>query len=331
MRLNWLLVWLIPILSYGQVNVLATLDSTSIIIGDQVQLTIQVSYPAGASIVKVDLSEINQVNYIEILKEKDFELLKSDEGNLFEKKLTLTSFDTGYHFIPKIPVVINFGNELDTFYSTSPALEVAFLPLESEEAVLMPIKEIIKEPIGFEDILPYLAGVLVVGLLVGLIVFIRKRRAKKNLGTPPIIDPRTPYQIAIQRLEALDVNKHLMEGTIKEFHFELSFIFRGYLENIFNQPALESTLNEVKEIVQLIGLEKEVMQSFFKNMEKAEMIKFAKLQTDAAFHYDFYNQVKRIVNVVNLQEEERKLESHSVKEIPSDNKLSESEENPGKA
>ena len=87
MRLNWLLVWLIPILSYGQVNVLATLDSTSIIIGDQVQLTIQVSYPAGVSIVKVDLSEINQVNYIEILKEKDFELLKSDEDNLFEKKI----------------------------------------------------------------------------------------------------------------------------------------------------------------------------------------------------------------------------------------------------
>lgn len=307
MRLNWLLVLLIPIVTSGQVKVIATLDSTSIITGDLVHLTVKVIYPIESSIVQVDLTGFQQANFIEFLGEKDFEVLRTDEGNLFEKKLTFTSFDSGYHFMPKIPVIIKSGPDLDTFYSTSPALEVALLPLESEEVSLMPIKEIIKEPIGLEEVLPYLLGVLIAALLVGLFLFIKKRRAKGSLDPQGKTDSRTPYQKAIQRLDALDVNRHLVEGTIKEFHFELSFIYRRYLEDIFNQPALESTLKEVKQIIQLIGLEQEVLNSFFKSMEKAEMIKFAKLQTDVAFHTDFYHQVKRVIDTVNLREEEKKV------------------------
>jgi hypothetical protein len=327
MRLKWLLVLLIPTVGLSQVKVTSTLDSTSIITGDQFRLSIKVAYPLDGSIVQVDLSELNNANFIEVLGEKDYEVLKTDNGNFFEKELTLTSFDTGYHFIPKIPVVISVGNALDTFYSTSPAFEVALLPLESADVTLMPIKEIIKEPIGLEDILPYLAGILLGAFLIGLFLFIKKRRGRKNLEANENKDSRTPYQRAIQRLEALDVTQYLAEGTIKEFHFELSFIFRGYLEEIYKQPALESTLKEVKEIVRLIGLEQEVLNSFFKNMEKAEMIKFAKLQTDAGFHMDFYNQVKRVINLVNLQEEEKTLESQLKADTRVAKKLNETEEN----
>jgi hypothetical protein len=317
MRWIGLLILLIPLVSLGQVKVTAILDSTYIITGDQFHLTVKVVYPKEASIIQLDLSELNQLDYIEILGEKDFEELKTDDGNLFEKQLTLTSFDSGYHYIPKIPVVIKIGDHLDTFFSTSPAFEVALLPLESEEASLMPIKEIIKEPIGFEDILPYLVGALVIVLIVALFIFFKKRRIKIDLGPQEKIDLRTPYQIAIQKLEALDLNKFLSEGTVKEFHFELSLIFRGYLEDTYNRPALESTLKEVKEMIQLIGLDQGVINSFFKNMDKAELIKFAKLQADGVFHSDFYNQVKRIINIINLHEEEKKLsesEENSVEE-----------------
>ncbi len=307
MRWIGFLVLLVPFVSLGQVKVTAILDSTSIITGDRLHLTVKVDYPQEASIVQVDLSELKKADFIEILDEKDFEELKTNEGNLFEKELTFTSFDSGYHYIPPIPVVIKSGDNLDTFFSTSPAFEVALLPLESEEAALMPIREIIKEPLGIEDFLPYLAGALLIALLVGLIIFFKKRRIKRELGPQEKIDPRTPYEIAIQSLEALDPNKYLSDGTIKEFHFELSFIFRRYLEDTYNRPALESTLKEVKEIIQLIGLTPEVIQSFFKNMDKAELIKFAKLQADGVFHSDFYNQVKRIIDIINLHEEEKKL------------------------
>lgn len=327
MRLNWLLVLLIPIIGLGQVSVTSILDSTSIITGDQFHLTIKVTYPTEGSIMEVDLSELNQVNFVEILGERDFDAMKTDQGYYFEKELTLTSFDTGYHFMPKIPVVIKIGNNVDTFYSTSPSFEVALLPLESEEAALMPIKEIIKEPIGLEDLLPYLGVILIIALMVGLFLFIRRRKSKKQLEPQEKPDPRTPYEIAIQRLDSLNLSRNLSEGTIKEFHFELSFIFRGYLEAIYKQPALESTLKEVKEIVRLIGLEQEVLNSIFQNMEKAEMIKFAKLQTDVDFHSDFYNQVKRVINLVNLKEEEKKLETQLKSDSPVVKDLNETEEN----
>jgi hypothetical protein len=78
----------------------------------------------------------------------------------------------------------------------------------------------------------------ILGLLVGLILYFRrKRRTREAL--------RTPEEIAMEELENLEAIGLLEEARYREYVFGLSLIFRRYLERRFHVPAAEQTTEEI--------------------------------------------------------------------------------------
>lgn len=79
-------------------------------------------------------------------------------------------------------------------------------------------------------------------LLAGIFAYTayRLRGRKKNLSLP---DP--PWVRALRDLEMLEKRDLLARGNFREFYYSLSEIFRRYLEEIYNFPALEMTSEEI--------------------------------------------------------------------------------------
>ena len=116
------------------------------------------------------------------------------------------------------------------------------------------------------------AGLATVGLLVGLVLFARRRRHVKELE-------RTPEEIAREELESLEATGLLEEEQYREYVFGLSLIFRRYLERRFHVPAAEQTTEEIFESLrgdgQLDRALKETARSF---LEETDPIKYRGLE-----------------------------------------------------
>ena len=181
-----------------------------------------------------------------------------------------------------MPVFFKIGSQ--TGQEQSQQLAIAVNPLNvGNDTQIAPIKDIIEEPLKFEDFLPYLIG-LVVLVAIGLLVyyFVRRARNKEVPPPPEIILPA--HEIALEKLDELDKAKLWQQGMVKEFQSNLTYIVREYLENRFKVKALESTTDEI--LVQFKSMEiKETWKEKLSAMLRtADLVKFAKAEPSVEVH-----------------------------------------------
>lgn len=84
-----------------------------------------------------------------------------------------------------------------------------------------------------------IAGVL---LLAGLAYWYWKRRNRKFIPPPP---PPPPWDVALKALESLSNSELLAKGDGRAFSFQLSEIYRRYLEDRFRISAMEASTEEL--------------------------------------------------------------------------------------
>jgi len=254
-------------LSAQQVRVTATLDSTRMLIGDQMNLKLVASYPVGRTISKVDLNVLEKEEKIEIIStQADWDTVTIAGETTLRKNIVFTIFESGSFFIPSIP--FNFyENGRTSIFSTNELhinVEDALPEPANQVAVdtvgLADIKPIYVESMTFEDVAPLLLTFLLIGLIGGLIYFLYRRAQNKKL--PPkkeviVIDPDQS---------------------------QLTFIVREYLENRYGISALESTTYEILGDLKPIRLSEEWKQKLREMLELADLVKFAKASPPESTH-----------------------------------------------
>ena len=103
---------------------------------------------------------------------------------------------------------------------------------------------------------------------------------RKNQKLEDIIVPveiiKSPHQIALEKLGTLKESRIWEKGEIKEYHSQLTYIIREYLENRFHIPALESTSLEILRDLKKHILESEMIKSVDDILNIADWVKFAK-------------------------------------------------------
>jgi hypothetical protein len=122
---------------------------------------------------------------------------------------------------------------------------------------------------------------MVLGLCIAGVVlytlrgyFKKKEKAKK---APP---PKPPYEEALEALARLDEKQYLIKGMVREYVFELSDIFKRYLERRFEVNAAEFTTEEMLDWIKRSKLEsrdKKIADWFF---AATDPVKFAKMLPD---------------------------------------------------
>ena len=237
----------------------ATLDSNTILIGQQINFTIT---------NKVTSTKI-WPTYNEFLVE-GIEIIKASKidttDGVITQEFVITAWDSGSYFIPPIAFSENSKTE-------GLLLNVQTIIL-AEDAELKDIKQPIEEPIGWSDIWPWLLGILI----LSLIIFIVKKYIFNKNKPSIIIKPKVIIAAdisALKELTALEKAKIWQEGNVKEYHSQLSEIIRRYTENRFQFIALELTTDEILQELKSI-LSDDQLNNLSTLLQRADLAKFAK-------------------------------------------------------
>lgn len=277
-------------------QVTAVLDSQEILIGDQINLDLSVVLQ-DESTVKWPQFKDTITSQIEIIETSILDTAKKETGEtVLSQRVVITSFDTGFIVLP--PINFQFNNDSLQVLSTEPLLIfVSDIPVDTE-ADIKDIKEPYEVPFNWKKWLIWgLIALGVIGLIIGLILYVKKLRAKSQETPVARPKPKRPaHEIALEKLETLRQKKLWQNDQVKAYYIELSDIVREYIEFQFDVLALEMTTDEIISALQLKGIEDEKIKPLKAMLQMADLAKFAKYKPLANENELNFETAKTFVN-----------------------------------
>jgi len=275
-----LLITFYPGKGVGQeVSPIARFDTTDILIGDQIDLNISFTMPLDYRVLWPHYKDTLTRN-IEIVSMTAVDTLINESENIVEmlQSLTVTSFDSGYYYVP--PIKFQYQPIDDTVFteaSTIPLyLKVHTMEVDTTQAI-KPIKPPLGAPLTFREILPWLLaglGTLIV-IFLATYTYIRWKKNKPLFRIrPKIILP--PHVVAMNGLENLKGKKLWQAGKVKDYYTELTDILRNYIEDRYDVTAVEMTTEEILEGLKNTDAPKKSVDQLARTLVLADLVKFAK-------------------------------------------------------
>lgn len=282
----------LPLCASAQVQVGSSLDTTDIMIGDQVRLEIVISAPVGTTVEAVDVAAaLEKLETIEVLATGKLDTVAQETELLLQQTFLLTSWDTGRYELPAFEVRYQQGADRQSV-STEPLSLTVRQPPVSAEDELRTIKPILRAPTTLMDLLPYLLAIL--GIIAIIIIILRRRKTPLIPSAPPP-PPPSAQEVALARLRELEQNELWQKGAVKEYHTELTYILRDYLEKRFGIKALEATTGEIMSQLRQGRIEPDWHNTLHDIMRTANMVKFAKAVPSAQEHQANLEKVRDFV------------------------------------
>lgn len=283
-------LFLMADLGLAQSGVTASVDTTTIKIGEQIKYSIEVETSPDDLVV---FPEGETFSPLEMVESLEADTLKANGNYRLLKEYFLTKFDSGKYVIPAQEVLI----ESDSFFTDSIAVEVKDVIVDTTKQKLYPIKPSVEVPPGFSisDWLWWLLAILLLGALVTFLI-IRKKR--KDAAEPEL----PPYEEAMAELERLDKSQLLEKREIREYYSQLSFAVRKYLDRKIYDHGLERTTNELISYLKdqksqgKLKLTDETIRDFERILQRADLAKFARSKPDVITARDDRSKTKHIID-----------------------------------
>ncbi len=298
----------------------ATLDSTTLFIGDQVNLTLQATIEQ-TDTVQMPVYGEQLIQDVEIVNRTGIDTTILNDGRLqLTEQLTITSFKDSLFYIPGLPVVAAG----DTFRSNSLTLNVV-QPFEIDTALaITPIKGIYKAPIWWKGII---VSLLLILLIAGLIVFLFYASRKwnyllKKKKAEPETEPellRPAEEVALEKLEVIREQKIWQHGKVKEYYTDLTDVVREYISRRYDIRSTEKTSDETLRAIKQVLNEadqKTVYDSLRQMLQLADLVKFAKWNTTPSENErsltQAYSFVRETTPVATPADNDNNLTSNSI-------------------
>ena len=278
----------------------ATLDSNVVTIGDKVVLHIGVEHDASARVMSATPDMPLDTSKFEVINLGQWGEEKSRLPN-YSRTIVFQAFDTGLYRIPSVVFTLAAANGVVTTVQ-SPTMLLTVNNPNGIDALVSPIdiKPIIATEWTFqEDLLPVLKEYLPYFILIIALLFLAWRfwLQRKKRENPPVIAEisQLPHIIAERLLAELRAKQLWQNGKTKEYYSELSHILRGYLEDQFKMPALETTTDELMTLLKKRDFSADILEQAQDLLQTADLVKFAKVEPPIAIHDDFLINAESIV------------------------------------
>jgi len=263
----------------------AKLDSAHILIGDHLNVRLEVTAPKGKFVFIPQLSE-------KILKDakapfdwianSTIDTVIHNDYYLLRQIITITAFDSGSYIFPVIPV---FGMDSQMVAQTNPLFFEVFTVAVDTTAAIRDIKGSVKIPFSFHEfwmyVKEYALFILAGWLIVGLIIYAVWRYIKKQCAHKPQLPVKpkpkiNPHITALKELEKLRQKKLWEQGRIKEYYSNLVDIVRKYIDDQWDIGAMEMVSSEILEVLKNTEIHEEVLKKLHQALSVADLVKFAK-------------------------------------------------------
>jgi hypothetical protein len=285
------------------ITVESAIDKNKIVIGDQIGLNYSF---VKENWVQVDLPLLSGkiIDGIEIIGLPVIDSVS--EGNKSSKislKYTITSFDTGMYYLPPLPFVVHKQYGTDTLFSKASYLEVMAVEIDTT-GTIRDIKTVALAPLTFLELLPYILGILILGLIAYFAVkYYRKRKERISDLIPA--KPAEPVHItALRELDKIKAQKLWQQKQVKEYYVKITHVIRWYISKRFNIPALEETSDEILDQLTFLKLNQKNYEELERLLNFADLVKFAKGEPnpdDNIVHldnaYDFIKRTRETTDV----------------------------------
>ena len=259
----------------------ATLDSTTLFIGDQTDLHLRATGEVGEQ-VTMPMLDKELIPGVEIVDRTIVDTLTLKDGRVqYDQYLTLTSFEDSLFYIAPLP----FVSGDDTVWSDGLTLNVVQpFEMDTTDMAITDIKGVYKAPIWWWGIFRWvllallLAGVGVAGYY--LITYLQSRKREEE-GNEVVTEPLRPAEeVALEKLDAIKEKKIWQQGQVKEYHTQLTDVVREYIARRFEVSSVEQTSDEtLRDIRPLLSERKDLYDQLRKMLTLADLVKFAKWST----------------------------------------------------
>ena len=259
----------------------ATLDSTTLFIGDQTDLHLRAIGEVGEQVTMPVLDK-ELISGVEIVDRTIVDTISLKDGRVqYDQYLTVTSFEDSLFYIAPLP----FVSGDDTVWSDGLTLNVVQpFEMDTTDMAITDIKGVYKAPIWWWGIFRWvLLAVLLAGVGVAgyyLITFLQRRKLEEA-GNEVVTEPLRPAEeVALEKLDAIKEKKIWQQGQVKEYYTQLTDVVREYIARRFEVSSVEQTSDEtLRDIRPLLNERKDLYDQLRKMLTLADLVKFAKWST----------------------------------------------------
>ncbi len=274
-----LFVLLSGTISAQRIKATARLDSTNILLGDQVKLFLEIDHPKNVNIEFPQVPD-TLVNLIEVLDKSGIDTFPLDDET-FQKQIQayiITCFDSGSYRIPPQWFKIDLNGRIDSVPTNGVTLNVFTMAIDTTRGPT-DIKMPYDAPLTLKEVTPYILGVILIGAIIFLILYSLKRKKKgKPIFTLPTKPKEPAHIVALRELDRIKSEKIWQKDKIKQYYSEVTEVIRTYIEERFEIAAMEQTSDETLDSFKfrrdLIN-EKQLL-NLSRILKLSDLVKFAK-------------------------------------------------------
>lgn len=240
-------------------TVKASVDKEKILIGEHIQLKLEVNIPENEPI---RFFSIDSIPHFEFLDPGKIDTANTSNGTRLVRVIPITSFDSGHWVIPSFSLAE--GIQTDTI-----PVDVGFSPFNPEQDY-HGIKDIIEvePPTKKQQWWWYAAGAGLILVLL-LIYLLRKKKPVAAASPKPAVDP---YEEAMKQIAALEKNK----PSSKQYYSELTDVFRVYVYRKKGILSLQKTMDDLLVQLKSLNMNRETENQLSQALRLSDFVKFAK-------------------------------------------------------
>lgn len=192
-----------------------------------------------------------------------------------EASITLAPFEEGIYELPDIPVVLARDGKMDTLIFKGLQMDVKSMPVDTASFVPHDLKEQIKYPVTFAEVLPWAGGALGAAALAALALWLLRRAASRRRDDGKPKEPA--YITALRELEKYRSEKFWAPEKQKGFYSGITDTLKTYIDERFSVDAPEMTTAELFDAIKgNREITPEMYVSLKELFERADFVKFAK-------------------------------------------------------
>jgi hypothetical protein len=306
---KWLAIFSFSLFSIALLaqEVKVKIDTNAILIGQQLQVDIDFTFPSNLQGFFPHLPDSLGPN-LEVVAKTKIDTSEKKGITNFHQQLKVTAFDSGYFVLPAFS--FGYKNSGDTNLSilvSDPRLISVFTVAADTTKPIKPIVGPLPEPYTIMEFLPWIILALAIGALLFVAFYFYRKRKKRPLFKKA--EQQLPaHEKALDDLARLRLKKLWQAGKVKEYYTELSDILRIYIEERFQVAAVEMTTSEIVEGLSSHQINDQAMQKLKSSLELSDLVKFAKANPVALENDTCLNQGIDFVNETKQLEVETKIE-----------------------
>ncbi len=280
----------------------ARLDTNQIQIGDQIHLQLNLTQPGDAR-VEIPSWQDRLGTQLEVIKTFPPDTMgdQGDQSITITRKLLITSFDTGKVEIPPVPFFYQGRQGVDSVLTPPMDLYVQTVQVDTTRDVFG-IKGPFGAPLSWAEIWPWAAGLVALGLLVWALIYLLRRRKRKDMVLEPRKTSEPAHVYALRELDRLKEDRLWQNDQVKAYYTRLSEILRTYLWMRYGIKTLERTTDEIMTSLSDTELaQQEAYDMLLGNLRFADLVKFARMQPSTTENegalqqaYDFVHATKYV-------------------------------------